>query len=95
VDASSAGMPPTQGAVLRYLLINTDLEHERLKERGVPVSDLCTEHWNAYTGETVRYFTLTDPSGTRFQIFQDHFGKERQLMITGDGTETRKVHQKD
>ncbi len=95
VDAAWAGVSPTQGALIRYLLPHVPLEQARLKALGCTVSDLKSEHWNEYTGENVYYFTLQDPSGTQYQIYQEHYGQARQLMMTGDGTDTRKVHKKD
>ena len=97
VDAASAGVVPSQGMLLRLGLPFPNLERARIiaEGGGSAVGDLVTEDWGSYYGQSVQYFTLTDPSGTRVQFFEDHFGEDRQLMTTGDGTGTKKVQEQN
>jgi predicted enzyme related to lactoylglutathione lyase len=88
-----SGQPFTQNAVLRIRIPFTEVERARLIAEGASCGELIVEQWGDLVGGNVRYFTVTDPSGTQLQIFEDGFGAKKQLMTTADGTETRKVHQ--
>ncbi len=91
VDAASAGVDPSRGIFLRLGMTFPQLERARMVAAGVECGELTVEDWGPFYGQAVRYFTLTDPSGTRFQCFEAHYGEERQLMTTGDGTGTREA----
>ncbi|MEP7287132.1 MAG: hypothetical protein ABI947_15365 [Chloroflexota bacterium] len=94
IDSASAGVAPSQNVVLRLLLPFTVLERARLISEGANCSELVVENWGSYYGQSVQYFTLTDPAGTRIQIFEDRFGEEKQLMTTGTGVGTKKVQER-
>jgi predicted enzyme related to lactoylglutathione lyase len=94
IDAAWAGVAPSQGLLFRYRLPLTALEHERLAAEGVQCGELTVEPWGGIFGAQVQYFTITDPSGTRLQIFEDHFGEVRQMMTTADGTANREAQLK-
>lgn len=94
IDAAWAGVSPSRDQLFRFRLPLTALEYERLTAEGVPTSELSVEPWGGIYGAQVQCFTITDPSGTRIQIFEDHFGEARQLMATGEGVDTRKAQQK-
>lgn len=93
VDAGWAEAHATPGVVVRWTLPLTDLEHERLTTEGATCGPLTTAHWGDNYGETVRYFELTDPAGTRLQLYEPHFGEKRSLTATADGREARKIHE--
>jgi hypothetical protein len=90
---SDADHPPSAVVLMRLQLPYTDLEHERLTALGIPCGALTVESWGNWYGQNVRYFEVIDPAGTRLHFYEPHFGEKRQLMTTGDGTGTRKVHQ--
>ena len=91
VEAASIGEMPSQGVLLRLGTAFVQLERARLVAAGVQCGELTVEDWGAFYGQAVRYFTLTDPSGTRIQFFEDHYGEARQIITIGDGTGTRNV----
>ena len=91
VDASWAKQPVTVGAVVRVSLPYTLIEYEALVEKGLNCGQLIVEQWGPASGGQVQYFVVTDPSGTKILFYEDHFGEEKQLMTTGDGTGTRQV----
>jgi predicted enzyme related to lactoylglutathione lyase len=91
VDASWARQPVTIGAVLRISLPYTLIEHAALVEKGLDCGQLIVEQWGAASGGQVQYFVVTDPSGSKILFYEDHFGEDKQLMTTGDGTGTREV----
>jgi len=92
VDAAKAGHPPTSTARVLWALALNDMEYERFVSKGVPVSDLIVEDWGPTMGGNVRSFLINLPGGLELQIYQAHIGEKRQLMTTGDGVDTRKVH---
>lgn len=92
VDAAKTGNAPTNSARLLWSLPMNDMEHERLTTLGVAVTDLITEDWGPTMGGNVRSFLIPLPGGLELQVYQTHVGEKRQLMTTGDGTDTRKVH---
>src|SRR5450432_3672801 len=85
VDSESAGVMPSQGVLLRLGLPFPNLERARIiaEGGGEAVDELVVEDWGSYYGQSVQYFTLTDPSGTKIQFFEDHFGEARQLITLG------------
>ena len=91
VDSTWANQPVTVGAVVRITLPYTLIEHAALVEKGLDCDQLIVEQWGAASGGQVQYFVVTDPSGTKILFYEDHFGEEKQLMTTGDGTGTRQV----
>ncbi|GAB4550173.1 MAG: hypothetical protein OHK0023_15640 [Anaerolineae bacterium] len=91
-SSDAAAAKPT----LRLLLPNAEIEQERIASLGVVCSDIKSDNtWGAWYAPSVRFFSLEDPSGTQFMFYSPDFGGKRQLMTTGDGTETRKVHSHD
>lgn len=92
VDAAKANHAPTSTARVLWALALNDMEHERFISKGVPVTDLITEDWGPTMGGNVRSFLINLPGGLELQIYQAHVGEKRQLMTTGDGTDTRKAH---
>jgi hypothetical protein len=95
VDAASAGVAPSQNVLLRLGMAFPIIERARLISEGVNCSDLTVANWGSFYGSAVQYFTITDPSGARIELFEDHYGEEKQLMTTGDGTGTKKVQERD
>ncbi len=91
LDAALSGGSVTGGALVRIGLPFPELERARLLTEGVPCTDLIVEDWGSYYKGPVRCFTLTDPSGTRLQLFEDQCSRERQIISTGDGTDTRDI----
>lgn len=91
IDAASAGAPVTLNTMIRITLPYVAVERAQLAAKGVSCSELIVENWGNFHGNAVQYFSVTDPSGTRLLYYEDHFGEERQLMTTGDGTGTREV----
>jgi len=91
LDASQAGGRVTQGALVRIGLPFPELERARLLTEGVACSDLVVEDWGSYYKGPVRHFTITDPSGTRLQLFEDRYSRARQIIAIGDGTGTRDI----
>lgn len=86
----TADQVTSNGLIFRWLLPHIPLERSRLIAAGVECSELKVEFWGEPV-ETVRYFTFTDPSGATYAIYEDHFGANKQLMTTADGTGTREV----
>lgn len=91
IDAASAGVEPSRGGLLRLGTEFPQLERARLLAEGIECGEMTVDDWGPFYGQSVRYFTMTDPSGTRMQFFEAHYGEERQLMTTGGGTGTRDV----
>ncbi len=91
VDAASASMPITLNTMIRISVQYILIERAQLVAQGVVCSELIIEDWGAFHGKAVQYFSVTDPSGTRLLYYEDHYGENRQLMTTGDGTGTREV----
>jgi hypothetical protein len=91
LDAAAAGLPASVGVVLQIGMPFAVLERGRLITLGVECSEIMVKPWGPFFGKNVQYFSFNDPSGALIQLFEDHFGEEKQLMTTGDGTETRKV----
>jgi hypothetical protein len=94
VDSASAGVAPSKNILLRLALPFTLIERARLISEGLACGELTVANWGYFYGSAVQYFMITDPSGAQLQIFEDHFGEEKQLMTTGDGTGTKKVHER-
>jgi hypothetical protein len=94
LDSASANAEPTRGLVVRITMNMIPLERSRLVAAGVECSDVAVEHWDTHYGDKVQYFSFTDPTGLKVQIFEDRYGQLKQLMTTGDGTNTREVHKK-
>lgn len=84
LDAEAAGRPVTQNAVLRLHTAHPELEHARLAEEGLTVSDLKEEHWGRTFGQTVSYFEMQDPSGTTLQFFEDFVGEIKGFTLKRD-----------
>jgi hypothetical protein len=95
VDAKSAGVEPSRNVLLRLTTAYPIIERARLIAAGVNCGEMVVENWGSFYGQAVQYFTVTDPSGTRIQMFEDHYGEEKQLMTTGDGTGTKKVQERE
>lgn len=95
VDAASANMHLSQGVLFRWTMQFLSLERARLLAAGVQCGELTLEAWGQHYGNQVQYFTISDPSGARIQLFEAHYGEDQQLMTTANGTGTRQVHQNE
>ncbi len=84
--------PPSAVALMRMHLPHVALEHERLTALGVACGELTVEAWGDWYGGNVQYFEIIDPTGTHLHFYEPNYGVKRQLMTTGDGTDTRKSH---
>jgi hypothetical protein len=94
VDSAAAGIAPSQNVLLRLGMPFPIIERARLISEGVACGDLTVENWGSFYGNAVQYFVITDPSGSRIQLFEDRYGEDKQLMTTGDGTGTKKVQER-
>jgi hypothetical protein len=95
VDAASAGVEPSRSVLFRLSIVFPELERARLIASGAECGELMVANWGTYYGNAVQYFIVTDPSGARIQMFEPHYGEDRQLMTTGDGKGTKQVQDRD
>jgi hypothetical protein len=92
LDAQAHSQPITTGVSVRIRIPYTEIERAHYLSRGVECSALQEADWGNKHGNT-RFFSITDPSGMKFVLFEDHYGEKGQLMTTGDGRGTKEVHQ--
>jgi hypothetical protein len=83
LDAAAHDKPVTRNAAIRIRSQQPELEHGRLDETGWEVSPMKDDHWGP-AFEDVEYFSFADPSGTTFEIFDDHVGESKRFTLKRD-----------
>jgi len=83
VDAASANVPLSRDMMLRLAVPFAALERSRLLNEGLSnaIGELVVGDWGYSFGDAVHFFTLTDPSGTRLQLFQAQYGEDIALIV--------------